>query len=74
MKLLLLPGGEELHELVGLLVSFGWRLLKVVRLLRGLRQVPAAAAQADAGGGGGGAEARVGHWGGLALPQEVEAS
>jgi len=71
MKKSLVPGGEELYQLVGLVVQ----LHRGVQLLLGhVGQVAGAPAQAEAGGGGGGAQARVRDGRCLALPQEVKPS
>ena len=71
------PGGEELDELVGLVLRLAGRVVQVGQVVGGDQGQVAHAArraaptQADGGGGGGGAQARVGHRGRLPLPQEV---
>lgn len=71
------PGGQELDELVCLLVRFVGGVFQVFQVVGGYKgQVShaargAAAAQAGGGRVGGGAEARVHHRRGLPLSQEI---
>lgn len=71
------PGGEELNKFVCLLVSFIGCIFKVHQVIRGHKgQISntahsAAATQTSRGRVGGRAQARVHHWRGLPLSQEI---